>query len=74
MPSTGVVEILALMALEKPQTLPGKPKTVILDAGIFWKPGASPIIATLRYYNKSGMIFDSKGGLFHVLAKVCTCY
>ncbi|KAH9971794.1 hypothetical protein BGW80DRAFT_1253080 [Lactifluus volemus] len=63
MPSTGVVEILALMALEKPQTLPGKPKTVILDAGIFWKPGASPIIATLRYYNESG-------GLFHVLAKV----
>jgi hypothetical protein len=71
MPSTGVVEIFTLMALEKPQTLPEKPKTVILNTGIFWKPGASPVIATLRYYNDSGITFDTKGELFHVLAKVC---
>jgi hypothetical protein len=30
MPGAGVVEIFALIALEKPRTLPGKPKTVRL--------------------------------------------
>jgi hypothetical protein len=67
----GVVEILAVMSLEKPRSLPGKPKTVVLDAGIFWKPPMLPILASLRYYNAGDENFQQCGSLFYVLARVC---
>ena len=67
----GVVEIYALMLLKNPQTMPSKPKTVIIDASIFWGCSKIPITATLHYYNEFDTMFNSKG-LFHVLAKVCS--
>ncbi|KAI0043938.1 hypothetical protein FA95DRAFT_1497831 [Auriscalpium vulgare] len=63
MPSASA-ELTAVVSLESPRPAPGKPRTIVFDAGIYWSssPDAAPLIAALRFYNDINYTFDDEGG------------
>jgi hypothetical protein len=56
--------LYALAVLETPRTIDNKSKITVFDAQMYMGEDQQPLIANLRYFNKSGLIFDDVGAYF----------
>lgn len=60
--------LTALAVLEGPRSPEGKPNTIIFDGQIYLG-GERSLVAGLRYYNESGIVFDGIT-ICHIVANV----
>lgn len=56
--------LTTLIPLESPRSLPGSPKTVLLDGQLWLGSGQPPLICLFRYFNATDIAFDSLGYYF----------
>ncbi|EIM86371.1 uncharacterized protein STEHIDRAFT_139306 [Stereum hirsutum FP-91666 SS1] len=70
-PPAACAHLTGIMSLEEPRSLPNKPRTVLLNAGIYVGPGNDDFcVGLLRYYNDQNINFKKDGDLYFVTAKV----